>query len=56
MLDPFIIADIQRREREMAERELRIELPLMPPDGWMQEQSGADEEEETPRGVIEIDM
>ena len=56
MLDPLIIAEIQRREREEASRELRIELPLMPPDGWAQEQAATDEEDELSRGVTVIDM
>jgi hypothetical protein len=52
MLDPWVIEEILRREREENRyEELRIELPLMPPPSV--ERTAPAEE---PRGVIVIDI
>jgi hypothetical protein len=59
MLDAFIIEEIKRRERLRQEQERPVvELPLPTPDDRPKRRSeneGGDEEE-TPRGVVIIDM
>jgi hypothetical protein len=56
MLDPWIIEEIIRREREEQERrqERRIELPLQKPAHEPQVQTPASEDKD--RGVTTIDI
>lgn len=55
MLDPFIIAEIIRREREEREKGQQRELPLqMPLPCYQDSEEGLPPEEK--RGVIEIDL
>jgi hypothetical protein len=54
MLDPWIIEEIKRRERQRDERpSVVVELPIHAPDG--RDRPNPDKEEAPPRGVTIID-
>jgi hypothetical protein len=56
MLDPWIIEEIKRRERQKDERPSVIELPIHPiqgPDG--RDRQRPDKNDDPPRGIAIID-
>ena len=56
MLDPWIIEEIKRRERQENEQpSVVVELPIHPSGGPERERKPAPDSEDPPRGVTIID-
>ena len=57
MLDPWIIEEIIKREREDRQDELpALEIPLDRPDRPKKDNSSAHEDDEVERGVVIVDF
>ncbi len=55
MLDPWIIEEIKRRERQKNELPTVVELPIHGPDGRDHQKPTPENEDKPPRGVTIID-